>query len=114
MDVLAALEQVIAERRAAPAERSYVASLLAGGVDKVARKVGEEAIEVIIAAKNADEPRGAELLVGEVADLWFHSLVLLAALDVSHRDVLDELARRFGTSGIVEKARRTGASKPAE
>jgi phosphoribosyl-ATP pyrophosphohydrolase len=113
MDVLAALEHVIAERRQATPDRSYVAGLLAGGVDKVARKVGEEAVEVVIAAKNAGEPRGAGMLVGEVADLWFHTLVLLAAFDLSHRDVLDELERRFGTSGIVEKARRR-VGKPAE
>ena len=101
-DVLKNLAEVIEARRNAPVADSYVASLCAGGVDAILKKVGEEAVEVVIAGKDGD--RGA--LVHEVADLWFHCLVLLAARGLHPDAVAGELARRFGVSGHVEKARR--------
>jgi phosphoribosyl-ATP pyrophosphohydrolase len=79
-----------------------VASLYAKWLDKILKKVGEEAVETVMAAKDGDRDH----LVYEVADLWFHTMVLLAAQDLSSQDVLDELARRFGLSGLEEKASR--------
>ena len=96
------LEAVIAARRAADPSTSYVAKLSARGLPKIAQKVGEDAVEAVIAAM-ADDRQG---LVGEAADLLFHLLVLLAAKDVRLAEVLAELDRREGTSGIVEKASR--------
>lgn len=93
--------ELLARKRAEPGS-SYVATLYAKGVDGIAKKVGEEATEVIIAAKN---PSG-EALVYEVADLWFHTLVLLAERGITHEAVLAELQRRMGTSGHAEKAAR--------
>ena len=105
-DILAALDSVLCERRDADPERSYVASLYAKGLNRMLEKVGEEATEVILAGKdNADGTRAGDL-VGEVADLWFHTLVLLAAQGCSSRDVLDRLDERFGLSGHAEKAAR--------
>lgn len=101
-DTLARLEAVIAARRGADPDSSYVARLNARGVRKIAQKLGEEATETIIAALAED--RAA--LVGEAADLLFHLLVLLGAKDVPLADVLAELDRREGTSGIAEKASR--------
>lgn len=101
-DTLARLEAVIAARRGADPDSSYVAKLNARGVKKIAQKLGEEATETIIAALVED--RAA--LVGEAADLLFHLLVLLGAKDVPLADVLAELDRREGTSGIAEKASR--------
>src|SRR4051812_39555402 len=107
--ILSVLMGVIAERKARPpAERSYVASLLEGGVPKIGAKINEEAGEVVAAA---DEPgeAGRAHLVHEVADLVFHTLVLLGHRDISWAEVEAELARRFGISGIAEKeARRAG------
>ena len=101
-DVLRELAEVIEARKDAPTGESYVASLHAGGVDAILKKVGEEAIEVVIAGKDGDR----DALVHEVADLWFHCLVLLAARGMHPDAVTGELARRFGVSGYVEKARR--------
>lgn len=92
--ILDALERVIEERKAEPRPGSYVARLLAGGDAAVAKKVGEEAAEVVVAAL----AEGRERLVAEVADLWFHTLVLLGARDISLREVLGELARRRAAS----------------
>lgn len=102
-DVLAHLGDVVAQRRdhAAP-DSSYVAKLFAKGLDQILKKVGEEATEVVIAAKDGDPDK----LVYEVADLWFHSIVALAALEVRPERVLAELARREGLSGLEEFARR--------
>lgn len=99
---LARLEAVIAERRAGDPGASYVARLHAKGLHKIAQKLGEEAVETIIAALAED--RAA--LVGEAADLLFHLLVLLGAKDVPLAEVLAELDRRDGVSGIAEKASR--------
>ena len=101
-DTLAKLEATIAERRKADPSTSYVAKLTARGVGKIAQKVGEEATETVIAALSGDR----EELVGEAADLLFHLMVLLAAKDVSLAEVLGELDRREGVSGIAEKAAR--------
>ena len=97
------LERTIRQRREADPDQSYVARLTARGRAKIAQKVGEEAVETVIAAMASDRD-GA---IGESADLLFHLLVLLADLDISLDDVLDELDRREGVSGIAEKASRT-------
>ena len=101
-EVLKDLAAAIEARKGAPAAESYVASLYAGGVDAIVKKVGEEAVEVVIAGKGGDR----DALVHEVADLWFHCLVLLAARGSHPEAVTGELARRFGISGHEEKARR--------
>ena len=101
-DILAELAETLEARKGAPAEHSYVASLYARGLDTILKKVGEEAAETIIAAKGDDD----EALVYEVADLWFHSLILLARQGLGPELVLAELDRRFGLSGIEEKATR--------
>jgi phosphoribosyl-ATP pyrophosphohydrolase len=101
-DTLDRLEAVIAERRAASSDSSYVASLFAKGREKIAQKVGEEATETVIAALSGDPAK----LTSEAADLLFHLLVLLADGDVGIDDVLAELDRRDGVSGIAEKAAR--------
>lgn len=103
MDTLTRLEQVIAERKAASPETSYVAKLNAAGIEKIAQKLGEEATETVIAALAG----GREELVGEAADLVFHLLVLLQARRVTLSEVMAELDRREGTSGIEEKASRS-------
>lgn len=100
---LARLEATIAARRGADPSSSYVAKLTHRGVPKIAQKLGEEAVEAVIAAM-ADDRAG---LVGEAADLLFHLMVLLAAKNVTLAEVLDELDRREGVSGIDEKASRT-------
>ena len=101
-DTLQRLETVIAERRGASADGSYVASLFAKGREKIAQKVGEEATETVIAALSGDTAK----LTSEAADLLFHLLILLRDGNVSVNDVLAELDRRDGVSGIVEKAAR--------
>ena len=102
MDTLARLEQIIRERRTASPEESYVASLAARGLPVIARKLGEEAVEAVVAAltDNRDE------LVGEAADVLFHLLILLGEKGIPLADVLAELERREGTSGLSEKAAR--------
>jgi phosphoribosyl-ATP pyrophosphohydrolase len=100
--ILERLEAAIAARRAADAGTSYVASLNAKGLDAILKKVGEEATEAVIAAKGGER----EAIVHEVADLWFHCLVLLGWHGVPLADVLAELERREGRSGIDEKNSR--------
>lgn len=102
---LARLEAVIAERRAADPSTSYVAKLNARGLPKIAQKLGEEATEAVIAALSGDRAE----LVGEAADLIFHLMVLLDAKGVPLAEVLAELDRRDGVSGIAEKASRPSA-----
>ncbi|GAA3907505.1 phosphoribosyl-ATP diphosphatase [Halomonas cibimaris] len=109
--VLDALTAVLDARRHASADDSYVAALHCKGLNKILEKVGEEATETLLAAKDAGQSNDAaarQALVAETADLWFHSLVMLSHLGLDHRSVLDELARRFGVSGHDEKAARTG------
>lgn len=103
MDTLTRLEATIAQRLSASPETSYVAKLHARGLAKIAQKVGEEATETVIASLAGDEAE----LVGEAADLLFHLIVLLAEKGVALEQVLAELDRREGTSGIDEKASRT-------
>jgi phosphoribosyl-ATP pyrophosphohydrolase len=100
--VLERLTEVLKARRSAAPEGSYVAGLYARGLDVILKKLGEEAVETIIAAKDGV----AAQVVHETADLWFHSLVLLVALDIEPDEVLRELERRFGESGLAEKAAR--------
>ena len=102
---LARLEAVIAQRRSADPKQSYVAKLHARGLPAIARKLGEEATEMVVAALSGER----EELVGEAADVLFHLLVLLGARDISLAEVLAELDRREGTSGIAEKAARPDA-----
>lgn len=104
LDQLAA---VLEARKAADPGDSYVAGLYAAGLDAILQKVGEEAVETILAAKQGD----AAHLVQETADLWFHSLVMLAHQGLGPQAVLDELGRRFGLSGLAEKAARGGSAE---
>jgi phosphoribosyl-ATP pyrophosphohydrolase len=108
-DALAGLAAVIESRKAANGgdpQTSYVARLLYKGPDAILKKIGEEATEVVMAAKDVEHGGDAAQLVGEVADLWFHSLIALAHFGLAPADVIDELQRRAGTSGIEEKALR--------
>lgn len=103
MDTLTRLEQTIAQRMGASPDVSYVAKLHARGLPVIARKLGEEAVETVIAALSGSE----EELVGEAADMLFHLMVLLAEKQVPLASVMAELDRREGTSGLVEKASRS-------
>ena len=102
-EVLSRVAAAIERRKGADPAVSYVAALLAKGDDAVLKKIGEEATETVMAAKDGDKIR----VIAEVADLWFHCLVLLARHDLGPADVLSELARREGVSGHAEKASRT-------
>jgi len=102
-DVLNQLAAVLEERKQADPDSSYVAKLYAKGLDAILKKIGEEATETVMAAKDGDP----EKIVYETADLWFHSLVLLAQQGLGPDDVLRELQRRFGLSGLEEKASRS-------
>ena len=108
-ETLAALDRVLRDRRDADPASSYVAGLYSAGLNKVLEKIGEEATEVLLAATDNADGQACAALVGEVADLWFHTLVLLAAQDLSSQDVIEELAGRFGLSGLEEKAARGGS-----
>jgi len=101
-DILDAVYQVVQDRKQNPSEKSYVASLYAKGLDKILGKVGEEATEVAIAGKGGE----VDEVVSEVADLWFHTLVLLSYYDLPPEKIYAELERRFGLSGLEEKASR--------
>ena len=101
-DILDRLAEVLESRKQASPDSSYVAKLYARGTDAILKKIGEEATETVMAAKDGQ----AERIICEVADLWFHTLVLLAHAGLKPADVLDELARREGLSGLVEKANR--------
>jgi phosphoribosyl-ATP pyrophosphohydrolase len=102
-EILDAVYKVIQDRKENPSEKSYVASLYAKGLDKILGKIGEEATEVAVAGKGGD----VDEVVSEVADLWFHTLVLLSYYDLPPERIYAELQRRFGLSGLEEKARRT-------
>ena len=109
---LARLAQVIESRKpenGGDPATSYVAKLFAKGDDAILKKIGEEATETVMAAKDARVSGDHSALLYECADLWFHSLVLLAKFDLTPQQVLDELARREGISGLDEKASRTDA-----
>jgi phosphoribosyl-ATP pyrophosphohydrolase len=109
-DTLARLAAVIAQRRHADPAKSYVARLFAKGTDAILKKIGEEATEVVMACKDGN----AERIVAETADLWFHSMLALAAFGRSPADVLRELERREGLSGLEEFARRASPARDAE
>jgi phosphoribosyl-ATP pyrophosphohydrolase len=105
-DILERLAATIEQRKGADPASSYVANLHHQGLNKILEKVGEEATEVIIAAKDARGDEGRAELIGEVADLWFHSMVMLSHLDVDINEVTDCLRARLGRSGLEEKAGR--------
>ena len=109
-DTLARLAAVIENRRGGDPDKSYVARLFAKGHDAILKKIGEEATEVVMAAKDADPAK----LVNEVADLWFHTMLALAAFGLEPRDVLAELERREGLSGLEEFAARKAQSREDE
>ena len=112
-DILARLAAVIDSRRpenGGDPERSYVARLFAKGTDAILKKVGEEATEVVMAAKDGDRGR----IVGEVADLWFHTMVALAQFGLTPAEVLAELTRREGLSGLEEFAQRKASARQAD
>lgn len=100
--ILQELAGVLEQRKRESADKSYVASLYAKGLNTILKKIGEEATETVIAAKDGDK----EQIIYEMADLWFHCMVLLAAQGLSPDDILLELQRRFSLSGLEEKARR--------
>jgi phosphoribosyl-ATP pyrophosphohydrolase len=102
-DILQRLTEVLEERKTADPQSSYVAGLYARGLDTILKKIGEEATETVIAAKSGDNAQ----IVYETADLWFHTLVLLAHQGLAVDAVLQELDRRFGLSGLEEKANRS-------
>jgi phosphoribosyl-ATP pyrophosphohydrolase len=106
LDILDRLSRVIAERRGADPQTSYVAKLATKGEDAALKKVGEEAAEFIMAAKDATHSGDTARLVAEAADLWFHTLVALSAHGLGAADVAVELARREGVSGLTERASR--------
>jgi len=101
-DTLDKLAKVLEERKQADPDSSYVAGLYGKGLDAILKKIGEEATETVMAAKDGV----AEKVVYEIADLWFHSMILLAQQGLKPQDVLNELERRFGLSGLEEKASR--------
>lgn len=106
-DILQQLAAILEERKRADPQESYVASLYAKGLNGILKKLGEEATETVIAAKDGD----ADRLVSETADLWFHTLIVLAHQGIGPDAVLQELQRRFGLSGLEEKASRTRVNK---
>ena len=101
-DILDNLGEILEQRKHADPDSSYVASLYAKGMEKILKKIGEEATEVVMAAKDNDK----EQIIHETADLWLHTLVMLAQAGLGPQDILRELDRRFGTSGHDEKAAR--------
>ncbi len=105
-DIIGELYAVLEARKSADPGSSYVASLYRKGLDAILKKVGEESAETLIAAKNPDD----DALMRELADLWFHTLVLMAQRGIRPEQVTGELARRFGTSGHAEKAARPQTS----
>ena len=107
-DILDRLSATLEARKQASSDGSYVAKLYAKGIDAILKKIGEEATETVMAGKDGV----AEKIVYEVADLWFHTLVLLAHVGLKPQDVLDELARREGLSGLEEKAARKEGGTP--
>lgn len=102
-DVLNRLGELLEQRKSADPASSYVAKLYAKGMDSILKKIGEEATETVLAAKGGNKQE----IIYETADLWFHTLVMLAQAGLKPQDVLDELARREGLSGIAEKAARS-------
>lgn len=106
-DILTQLAEVLEARKSADPTSSYVAGLYAKGLDAILKKIAEEATETVMAAKEGDRQQ----IVYEIADLWFHTLVLLAQQGLKPDQVLQELDRRFGLSGLAEKAQRPGGGR---
>ena len=104
--ILKQLTQVLEQRKQASTDESYVASLHQKGLNKILEKVGEESVETILAARDAQQSGDNSKVIYETADLWFHSLVMLSHLDIEVDDILSELERRYGLSGLEEKANR--------
>ena len=106
--ILDELAQILEQRKSSPSDKSYVASLHAKGINKILEKVGEEATETIIAAKEYDTNVDAtkKAVIHETADLWFHTMVMLSHLGLEQNKVLEELEKRFNISGLDEKASR--------
>jgi phosphoribosyl-ATP pyrophosphohydrolase len=102
-DILNRLSDLLEARKTADPQSSYVAKLYAKGIDDILKKVGEEATETVLAAKGGEKSQ----IIYETADLWFHTLVMLAHANIKPQEILDELARREGLSGIDEKASRS-------
>lgn len=113
LDRLAAVIESRLPARGGDPEQSYVARLLHKGPDAFLKKIGEEATEVVMAAKDADHGGDPQKIVNEVADLWFHTMVALAHYGLSPQEVVAELSRRAGTSGIEEKALRKAQDREA-
>ncbi len=106
-NTLSKLAEIIEQRKDADPTSSYVARLQHDGLNKILQKVGEEAVETILAARDAENSAShKDHLIHETADLWFHTLVMLSRLDLGPEDILKELDSRFGTSGLQEKASR--------
>ena len=107
-NIIDELTEILEQRKTASIKESYVANLHAQGINKILEKVGEEAIETIIAAKDHDKAidQSREAVIHETADLWFHTMVMLSHLDLEPRKVLEELEKRFNISGLEEKAAR--------
>jgi phosphoribosyl-ATP pyrophosphohydrolase len=105
-DVLEQLATTLATRKQADPENSYVASLHHKGLNKILEKIGEEATEVILAAKDAESGGDSKAVISEVADLWFHTMVMLSHLELDTKEVVRCLSDRFGVSGLEEKASR--------
>lgn len=101
-DILTKLADILEARKGADADSSYVARLYAQGLDAILKKIGEETTETILAAKSGDSAQ----IIHETADLWFHTMVMLAQQGLKAEDILRELERRFGVSGLAEKAQR--------
>ena len=104
--ILKQLTEVLEQRKQSSADESYVASLHQKGLNKILEKVGEESVETILAARDAEQSGDNSKVIYETADLWFHSLVMLSHLNIEVDDILSELERRFGLSGLEEKANR--------
>ena len=104
--ILKQLAEVLEQRKQSSADDSYVASLYQKGLNKILEKVGEESVETILAARDAEQTGDNSKVVYETADLWFHSLVMLSHLDIDVDEILKELERRYGLSGLEEKANR--------
>ena len=104
--VLIQLDEVLEQRKSADPQQSYVASLHAKGLNKILEKVGEEATELILAAKDAQRSGDTAAVIAETADLWFHCMVMLSHLDSDVKPVLETLRGRFDLSGLTEKASR--------
>ncbi len=105
-DILKSLDEILEQRKKASPDESYTAKLFSDGLDSILKKVGEEATETVIASKSGEKAD----IIHEIADLWFHTLVLLKHHNLESNDVLKELEARFGLSGLEEKANRSKSS----